>query len=99
DTPDVSIAKDIAKQIRTSSGGLPAVQASGFAVDGRAQVSMNLLDIDIMPPTTVFQAVKAAANKRGVDVRKGEIVGLSRQRGWIGAATPRYNFPMALIIS
>jgi glutamate formiminotransferase len=42
DTPDVSIAKDIAKQIRTSSGGLPAVQASGFEVEGLAQISMNL---------------------------------------------------------
>ncbi|HXF95397.1 MAG TPA: glutamate formimidoyltransferase, partial [Gemmatimonadales bacterium] len=47
DTPDVGIAKDIAKKIRTSSGGLPAVQASGFEVGGRAQVSMNLLDVDV----------------------------------------------------
>ena len=93
DTPDVSIAKDIAKQIRTSSGGLPAVQASGFAVDGRAQVSMNLLDIDIMPPTTVFQAVKAAANKRGVDVRKSEIVGLIPERAIIGAANTALQLP------
>src|SRR5438105_6475106 len=32
-------AEAIAKTIRTSSGGLPAVQARGFAVDGLAQVS------------------------------------------------------------
>src|SRR6266699_6210663 len=30
DSSDVTIAKDIAKRIRTSGGGLPAVQASGF---------------------------------------------------------------------
>src|SRR5438132_6548985 len=50
DTGDVRVAKDIAQQIRTSSGGLPAVQASGFEVGGKAQVSMNLLDIDVTPP-------------------------------------------------
>src|SRR6266516_3353287 len=44
DTRDVAIAKEIAKQIRTSSGGLPALQASGFEVGGKAQVSMNLLE-------------------------------------------------------
>src|SRR5881227_2256620 len=38
DTSDVTIAKQIAQQIRTSSGGLPAVQASGFLVGGKAQV-------------------------------------------------------------
>ena len=95
DTKDVSIAKEIAKQIRTSSGGLPAVQASGFEVDGRAQVSMNLLDIDITPPTTVFGAVKAAAEKRGVDVTKSEIVGLIPERAIIGAAGAALRLPDA----
>src|SRR5438876_6711650 len=47
DTGDVRVAKDIAQQIRTSSGGLPAVQACGFEADGKAQVSMNLLEIDV----------------------------------------------------
>src|SRR3990172_9583280 len=41
DTHDISLAKEIAKAIRTSSGGLPAVQASGFEVGGKAQVSMR----------------------------------------------------------
>jgi len=95
ETPDVAIAKEIAKQIRTSSGGLPAVQASGFAVDGVAQVSMNLLDIDITPPVTVFGAIKALAEKRGVDVRKSEIVGLIPERAVIGAAGAVLHLPDA----
>jgi glutamate formiminotransferase / formiminotetrahydrofolate cyclodeaminase len=95
DTPDVSIAKDIAKQIRTSSGGLPAVQASGFEVQGLAQVSMNLLDIDITPPATVFQAIKALALKRGVDVMKSEIVGLIPERAVIRAASAVLQVPDA----
>jgi glutamate formiminotransferase/formiminotetrahydrofolate cyclodeaminase len=95
DTKDVAIAKEIAKQIRTSSGGLPAVQASGFEVDGLAQVSMNLLDIDITPPATVFGAVKALAEKRGVGVQKSEIVGLIPERAIIGAANASLQLPDA----
>jgi len=64
DTGEVAAAKDIAKLIRASSGGLPAVQASGFEVGGKAQVSMNLLDIDITPPATVFAAVEVEARRR-----------------------------------
>ncbi len=86
DTQDVTVAKEIAKQIRTSSGGLPGVQASGFIVDGLAQVSMNLLDIDITSPAVVFNAIRARAEKRGVGVQKSEIVGLIPQRAIIGAA-------------
>ena len=86
DTQDVTVAKEIAKQIRTSSGGLPGVQASGFIVDGLAQVSMNLLDIDITSPAVVFNAIKVRAEKRGVAVQKSEIVGLIPQRALIGAA-------------
>src|SRR5919109_3474852 len=95
DTQDVTIAKEIAKQIRTSSGGLPAVQASGFEVDGLAQVSMNLLDIDITPPATVFQAIRTAAEKRGVGVNKSEIVGLIPERAIVGAAGAALHLPDA----
>jgi len=87
DTDDVTIAKDIAKRIRTSSGGLPAVQASGFDVDGKAQVSMNLLDIDVTSPATVFAAVEAAARQRGVAILKSEVVGLVPERAVLGAGT------------
>src|SRR5437016_6060943 len=84
-TGEVTIAKDIAKRIRTSSGGLPAVQASGFEVEGKAQVSMNLLDIDVTSPATVFAAVDAAARQRGVAVLKSEVVGLVPERAVLGA--------------
>jgi glutamate formiminotransferase/formiminotetrahydrofolate cyclodeaminase len=86
DTQEIAVAKDIAKEIRTSGGGLPGVQASGFIVDGLAQVSMNLLDIDITSPAVVFNAIKARAEKRGVGVQYSEIVGLIPERGLVGAA-------------
>ena len=95
DTQDVAIAKAIAKQIRTSSGGLPGVQASGFEVGGVAQVSMNLLDIDITSPATAFNAIKALATKQGVDVQKSEIVGLIPERAILGAANTALKLPDA----
>jgi glutamate formiminotransferase/formiminotetrahydrofolate cyclodeaminase len=95
DTPDVQIAKDIAKLVRTSSGGLPAVQASGFEVDGRAQVSMNLLDIDVTPPAVVFARVLDAARARGVDVARSEVVGLIPERGILSAGAAYLRLPDA----
>jgi len=86
-SPDVTIAREIAKKIRTSSGGLPAVQASGFDVAGRAQVSMNLLDIDVTSPAAVFTAVRNLAAERGLAIERSEIVGLIPERGILGAGT------------
>jgi glutamate formiminotransferase/formiminotetrahydrofolate cyclodeaminase len=95
DTPDVAIAKEIAKKIRTSSGGLPGVQANGFEVDGKAQVSMNLLDIDITSPATVFAAVQVEAANRGVGILKSEVVGLIPERGVLGAGAAYLKLPDA----
>ncbi len=95
DTGDVGIAREIARKIRTSSGGLPAVQASGFDVDGKAQVSMNLLDVDITPPAVAFAAVEAEARARGVGVLKSEIVGLIPERALLGAAAAALKLPDA----
>lgn len=86
DTDDVRLAKEIAKAIRTSSGGLPAVQASGFEVGGRAQVSMNLLDIDVTSPARVFAEVSERAAARGAKVHRSEIVGLLPERAIFDAA-------------
>ncbi len=61
------------------------MQASGFEVEGKAQVSMNLLDIDVTSPATVFAAVDAAARQRGVAVLKSEVVGLVPERAVLGA--------------
>ncbi len=79
DTPDVMIAKRIAKEIRESSGGLPAVQAMGFELTDpvRAQVSMNLLDHTVTSLATVWREVETRANAAGVQVLRGELIGLA----------------------
>src|SRR5437773_34804 len=95
DTSDVTIARDIAKRIRTSGGGLPAVQASGFEVQGTAQVSMNLLDIDVTSPATVFAAVESAARQRGAGIVKSEVVGLIPERAILGVGAAALKRPDA----
>lgn len=79
DTPDVKIAKKIAKEIRESSGGLPAVQAMGFELTdpARAQVSMNLLDHTVTSLATVWREVESRASAAGVQVLRGELIGLA----------------------
>ena len=79
DTADVKIAKQIAKEIRESSGGLPAVQAMGFELTdpARAQVSMNLLDHTVTSLATVWREVEDRANAAGVRVLRGELIGLA----------------------
>jgi len=67
-----------AKEIRESSGGLPAVQALGFELTDppRAQVSMNLLDTTQTSLATVWHEVERRANDAGVRILRGELIGL-----------------------
>ncbi|HJS27670.1 MAG TPA: glutamate formimidoyltransferase, partial [Actinomycetota bacterium] len=71
-------AKDVARAVRESGGGLPAVRAIGFAVPERraVTVSMNLVDIDVTSLRTAFDAVERLARERGMEVLSSEIVGL-----------------------
>jgi glutamate formiminotransferase len=75
-TPDVEIARKIAKAVRYSSGGLRCVKAAGFLVRGMAQVSMNLTDFEQTPVQRVFECVKREAERYGVVPVSGEIIGL-----------------------
>ena len=75
-TPDVDIAKKIAKAVRFSSGGLRFVKGAGFLVRGQAQVSMNLTDFEQTPIHRVFELVKREAARYGVQPVSSEIVGL-----------------------
>ena len=75
-TPDVDIAKKVAKAVRFSSGGLRFVKGAGFLVRGMAQVSMNLTDFEQTPIHCVFELVKREAARYGAMPVSSEIVGL-----------------------
>ncbi len=80
DAKNLHVAKDVAKAIRGSSGGLRYVKGLGMEVDGQAQVSMNLVDTEKTPLHRVFEVVKAEAAAHGVSPTWSEIVGLVPER-------------------
>jgi glutamate formiminotransferase len=77
DTDDVEVARTVARQIRESGGGLPAVRALGFGVGGNAQVSMNLIDLEQTTIPVALEAVRSAAADLGASVVSTELVGLA----------------------
>jgi glutamate formiminotransferase/formiminotetrahydrofolate cyclodeaminase len=81
-TPDIAIAKRIAKDIRFSNGGLRYVKAMGVDLKARnlAQVSINLTDFEQTPIHRVFEMVKREAERYGVAIVGSEIVGLVPKR-------------------
>lgn len=80
-SPDLNIAKTIARTIRHSNGGLPCVKAIGVALASRGivQVSMNLTDYRVTSMATAFRAVQIEATKAGVEIAESELIGLVPQ--------------------
>lgn len=76
---DLGLARTIARTVRHTNGGLPAVQARGMATPDPAvvQVSLNLLDTAVTPLHVAYEAVRTRAAEHGVRVVSSEIVGLA----------------------
>jgi glutamate formiminotransferase / formiminotetrahydrofolate cyclodeaminase len=87
-TPDVAVAKSIAKKIRASSGGLASVKAMGVDLKARnlAQVSMNLTDFETTGIGVAFDAVRREAAAVGAEVVGSEIVGLIPRQALVDAS-------------
>jgi glutamate formiminotransferase len=82
---EVSDARRIARTMREAAGppnGLPGVRALGFFLNDiqRAQVSMNLVDLDRTGLQDACIHVRELAKKLGTDVAKVELVGLLPRR-------------------
>lgn len=92
-TADVQIAKKIAKAIRASSGGFPAVKAIGLLVNGQAQVSMNLVDFTQTPLPVVMDAVTRLAVEHGTTVERSELIGLLPQAALVQVAAHYLKLP------
>jgi len=77
-TSDLQIAKEIARAIRTSSGGFPAVKALGVPLLSRnlVQVSMNLTDFEKTGLHTIYTEVARQAAERGIGIAGSELIGL-----------------------
>jgi glutamate formiminotransferase len=88
DSPDVELAKRIARRIRESGGGLPRVQANGFFIDELqlAQVSMNLLDFRTTPLWRVWETVRAEAAEDAIELHESELIGLAPLAAFLDVA-------------
>lgn len=87
-TPDVMVAKKIAAAIREKSGGLTNVKALGVYLEDekKAQVTMNLVNVEATPIHRVVEAIKAEAARFGVGIAETEIIGLTPQKFLLEAA-------------
>jgi glutamate formiminotransferase/formiminotetrahydrofolate cyclodeaminase len=68
-------------------GALKAVRGVGWYIPeyGCAQVSMNLIDLDVTPVHTAFEACAESARERGLRATGSELVGLIPKRSILDA--------------
>ena len=87
-TGEVAIAKEIARAVRYSNGGLRYVKAIGVELESRgcAQVSINLTDCEQTPLHRVFEMVRREAERHGCAVAGTEIIGLIPRKALEAAA-------------
>lgn len=85
---DLDLARAIARRIRESSGGFPAVKALGLPLESRGlvQVSMNLTDLDRTPLHAVYAEVERLATAHGVEIEESELIGLMPRKALEAAA-------------
>jgi glutamate formiminotransferase/glutamate formiminotransferase/formiminotetrahydrofolate cyclodeaminase len=78
---DLEAAKAIAREVRESSGGLPALRAKAFELRSqrRVQVSCNLVDFRKTGLARAFLEIEKKARERGLVVARSELVGLVPQ--------------------
>ena len=92
-TTDVGVARRIAKAIRESDGGLPAVRAKGFelADRGLVQVSMNMVDYRKTSLAQAFEAIRALAATEDIEIEESEIIGLVPLDALVDGATQYFK--------
>jgi glutamate formiminotransferase len=77
-TTELKAARDIARAIRESSGGLRAVKSIGLPLEsrGQVQVSINLVDFEQTPLYVVFNAVQSLCDERRIEIAGSELIGM-----------------------
>jgi glutamate formiminotransferase / 5-formyltetrahydrofolate cyclo-ligase len=77
-TANIEVAKQIARAIRYSSGGLSAVKGIGLALEvrGMVQVSMNVVDFERNPLYRIVEFIRMEAKRWGVAIAETEVYGM-----------------------
>jgi len=103
DTADVATAREIARKVRASAGGLRFLKAIGVKLDSRnqAQIAMNLTEFEQTGLFQVFETVRAEAAALGVSITNTEIIGLVPRKSLESVAANYLkieNFRSALVL-
>ncbi|HLQ73641.1 MAG TPA: glutamate formimidoyltransferase [Bacillota bacterium] len=87
-TPNVEIAKSIAKIIRESNGGFKDCKAIGLKLAERhmTQVSMDIVNYEVIPLYRVLETIRMEARRYGVDVLGAEVYGIAPAQALIDSA-------------
>lgn len=88
DTPNVEIAKAIAKIVRQSGGGFKDCKAIGLKLEKRnvTQVSMDIVNYKTIPLYRVLETIRFEAKRYGVGVLGAELHGLAPAEALIDSA-------------
>lgn len=94
-TSDIRIAKEIAKAVRASGGGLCHVKGIGVALENRGlvQVSLNVTDYEKNALYRVTELIRMEAKRWGVPVVETEIYGMVPAAALLESAA--YYFQLA----
>jgi len=81
DTDDMDFGKAVAKAIRTSGGGLPAVRGAAIMLEskGIVQISTVLTDYNTTSVKTVVDEIKKHTDPKGIKITGTELIGLTTQ--------------------
>lgn len=93
DTFDMAAGKDIAKRVRATGGGLPAVRGKEIALEGRKQVQVStvLTDYKTTSMKKVIDETSRLAAEHGAKIKTTEIVGLLPRQALVDFAIDSLN--------
>jgi glutamate formiminotransferase / 5-formyltetrahydrofolate cyclo-ligase len=77
-TGNIDVARQIARAIRSSSGGLGSVKGIGLALEerGMVQVSMNVVDYEKNALYRIVEFIRMEARRWGVAIAETEVYGM-----------------------
>lgn len=93
DTAEVEVAREISARLRERDGGLPGIKAIGLEVAGKAQVSMNLVDLSKTSLPEAIDRVRELAAERGARVESTELIGLMPLEALLQTARYHLSLP------
>jgi len=87
-TPDIVIAKKIAKALHSKTGGLTSVKAMAAKIPERnmTQIGMSISDFEKTPLYRVFELIRIEAERYSVPVVGSEFCGLAPMQAIMDAA-------------